>query len=106
MPDHSVVIVIIMALGMALMRYLPFLIFTDETPEYVKYLGDVLPQAIIAMLVVYCFKDYTYTSYPFALPAIIAGICTAIIHALKRNSIISILSGTVIYMVMVQVVFA
>lgn len=102
---HSVYIVIIMALGMALLRSLPFFIFKDETPEYIKYLGDVLPQAIIAMLVVYCFKDYTYTQYPYALPAFIAGLSVVIVHYLKRNSILSILTGTIIYMILIQAVF-
>lgn len=103
--NHSMVIVGIMIAGMAVMRSLPFFIFKDETPPYLTYLGDVLPQAIIAMLVVYCFKDISLGTYPHGLPAFIAGICVVIIQYFKRNSILSILAGTVIYMVLLQAVF-
>ncbi len=101
----SVVLIITMSLVTILLRTLPFLVFRNHTPKYISYLGKVLPPAIIGMLVIYCLKDVTVFSYPYGIPELIAVACTAGVQAWKRNSLISILSGTVLYMVLVQLVF-
>lgn len=101
----TAILVVAMSLVTMLTRFLPFIAFRKKTPVYIKYLGRVLPSAIIGMLVIYCLKDINLVKNPFGLPEIIAGICVVILQAWKRNSLISILAGTVIYMVLVQVVF-
>ena len=101
----EVQIILVMAIGTALLRFLPFLVFRKSTPPYIAYLGKVLPPALIGMLVIYCFKDVSFAAAPHGLPELIAAGCVVILHAWKRNSLISILGGTAIYMVLVQVVF-
>ena len=101
----SVVLIITMSVVTILLRTLPFLVFRNHTPKYISYLGKVLPPAIIGMLVIYCLKDVTVFSYPYGIPELIAVACTAGVQAWKHNSLISILSGTVLYMVLVQLVF-
>ena len=101
----SIVLIITMSVVTILLRTLPFLVFRNHTPKYISYLGKVLPPAIIGMLVIYCLKDVTVFSYPYGIPELIAVACTAGVQAWKRNSLISILSGTVLYMVLVQLVF-
>ena len=101
----SVVLIITMSVVTILLRTLPFLVFRNHTPKYISYLGRVLPPAIIGMLVIYCLKDVTVFSYPYGIPELIAVACTAGVQTWKRNSLISILSGTVLYMVLVQLVF-
>lgn len=94
-------------LGTMITRFLPFIIFpaNKPIPKYIKYLGQVLPFAVIGMLVVYCLKNTTVTSMPYGLPEAIAIICIIILHCLKRNMLLSIGGGTLIYMVLVQLVF-
>ena len=101
----SVVLIITMSVVTILLRTLPFLVFRNHTPKYISYLGKVLPPAIIGMLVIYCLKDVTVFSYPYGIPELIAVACTAGVQAWKRNSLISVLSGTVLYMALVQLVF-
>ena len=101
----EVQIILVMAIGTALLRFLPFLVFRKSTPPYIAYLGKVLPPALIGMLVIYCFKDVSFAAAPHGLPELIAAGCVVILHAWKRNSLISILGGTAIYMVLVQVIF-
>lgn len=72
----------------------------------VQYLGKVLPPAVIGMLVVYCFKSMRLTAFPFGLPELIAGAVVVLLHIWKRNNLLSIGVGTVLYMVLVQTVFA
>ena len=70
-----------------------------------KYLGAVLPYAVMAMLVVYCLKGAMPLSYPYGLPELIGVLATAGLHLYKRNTLLSIAGGTAVYMLMVQCVF-
>ena len=102
---RSAVLVAAMAAVTLLLRALPFIAFRKRTPAYISYLGRVLPPAIIGMLVVYCLKDVNPASRPHGLPELIALGCVVAIQAWKRNSLLSILAGTAIYMALVQLVF-
>ena len=101
----TAILILTMSAGTILTRFLPFLAFRKHTPQYVAYLGRVLPPAIIGMLVVYCLKDITPTAHPFGIPELIAAACTAGLQAWRRNSLVSILAGTVFYMVLTRTVF-
>lgn len=104
---HSAALVAVMAIVTMLLRFLPFLIFRagKPIPPYVAYLGDVLPSAIIGMLVIYCLKDTVVTAAPYGLPELIAALCVVGLQVWRRNSLVSILSGTAVYMLLVQLVF-
>ena len=96
------ILIAVMALVTMAIRFLPFLIFRKKTPPYITYLGRVLPSAMIGMLVVYCLKDMDITTTPFGLPELIAAGCVVALQAWKRNSILSILIGTVAYMAFIR----
>ena len=102
---RSAIIVGVMAAVSALLRFLPFVVFRKRTPPYVAYLGRVLPPAIIGMLVVYCLKDVTLTAAPYGLPELIACLTVAAVQLWRRSSLWSILAGTAVYLVLVNVVF-
>ena len=105
MNTHAALLVLVMAAVTMLLRFLPFLLFRKRTPPYIAYLGEVLPAAIIGMLVVYCLKDTVLTRAPFGAPEGIAGLAVVGLQAWKRNPLLSILGGTAIYMALVQAVF-
>lgn len=104
---HSVLLIVVISFVTMLLRFLPLWIFGNgkQTPRLVQYLGKVLPYAIMGMLVVFCLKGVSLTSAPFGLPEILA--CTVVVglHVWKRNTPVSIVGGTVVYMVLVQMVF-
>ena len=102
---RAAILIAAMSIVTILLRFLPFIVFRKQTPQYISYLGKVLPPAIIGMLVIYCLKDIKPFTHPFGVTELIAGACVAAIHVWKRNSLISILAGTIIYMVLVQMVF-
>ncbi len=104
---HSALIVAVVALVTIGLRFLPFLIFGENrrTPPIIAYLGKVLPFAIMGMLVVYCLKDMTLTAAPFGIPELIGCAAVAGLHFWKRNTLLSIGGGTVLYMLLVQLVF-
>ena len=104
---YAILTIAICALVTAALRFLPFLIFGEnrKTPPVITYLGQVLPFAIMGMLVVYCLKDMTFLSAPFGIPEIIGCAAVAGLHIWKRNTLLSIGVGTVCYMLLVQFIF-
>lgn len=108
MPDlHSALMIAVIALVTAALRFLPFLIFGEnrKTPPLVTYLGQVLPYAIMGMLVVYCLKGVSLTAFPFGIPELLGCAAVTLLHIWKRNTLLSIGVGTVCYMLLVQFVF-
>ena len=99
------ILIAIMAIVTMLLRFLPFIVFRKSVPPFISYLGQVLPSAIIGMLVIYCLKDVTWTAAPFGAPELIASACVVRLQIWRRNTLISILGGTVIYMLLIQLVF-
>ncbi len=104
---HDIVMLVVIALVTMSTRFLPFLIFGEKrkTPELVLYLGKVLPFAIMGMLVVYSLKDTPVLTFPYGIPELISCGVVAALHIWKRNSLLSIGAGTVVYMLLVQLVF-
>ena len=103
---HSFLIVMVAALVTIALRFLPFLIFNRrKTPEFINYLGRVLPYAVMAMLVVFCLKGVSFVKAPHGIPELICVAIVALCHVWKRNTLFSIIAGTACYMVLVQMVF-
>ena len=105
--SQQVMTIAICVLGTMATRFLPFIIFKENkpTPRYIQYLGDALPAAIFAMLIVYCLKDVTFFSGLHGLPEFLAIGVTVLLHLWKRQMLLSIAGGTVCYMFLVQFVF-
>ena len=98
----AAILIAAMAVTTMALRFLPFLIFGKKTPAYISYLGRVLPQAIIALLVVYCLKDVSFSEAPHGIPEIIAGAAVVAMQVWKRNPVFSILLGTALYMIILH----
>ena len=105
-PNAALMIAVTAAVTIAL-RFLPFLIFggARKTPAYISYLGKVLPYALMGMLVVFCLKNISIAAAPHGLPELISCALVVLLHVWKRNTLISIIGGTVCYMLLVQLVF-
>ncbi len=100
---HSMMIVAVTSIVTILLRFLPFFIFGEKkTPEFLDYLGRFLQYAIMAMLVVYCLKGVSFVTMASWVPSVIAVIVVVVLHVWKRNTLISIVGGTLCYMIMVQ----
>ena len=99
--------VAVIALVTALTRFLPFLIWDGNRtiPPILEKLGKVLPYAIMGMLVVYCLKEVNLSSVSGFLPELIAGLVVVVSYVWKRNTLVSIIGGTLCYMLFVQFVF-
>ena len=103
---QEIVTIIVVVAGTMLTRFLPFIIFPEgkKPPAYISYLGTVLPYAVIGLLVVYCLKDAFAGKY-FVIPVMIAVSSIVVLHKWRKNTLLSIGGGTVLYMFLVQVCF-
>ena len=104
---HSILIVAVVAAVTIALRFFPFFIFggKKETPEIILYLGKVLPYAIMGMLVIYCLRSIPGGSFLNAASQLIACVVVAFLQLWKRNTLLSIIGGTAVYMVLVHVIF-
>lgn len=100
--------VAVIALVTATIRFLPFVLFNTQrkTPKLIHKLEKMLPYSIMGMLVVYCLKDVKVTDVSSSLPALIACLVVGVLYVWKRNTLISIVAGTVCYMILVQMIFS
>ena len=103
---QMILTVLAVALGTLLTRFLPFLIFPEgkTPPALITRLGNVLPGAVIGLLVVYCLKDGFSGTY-HGVPELISLVPVILLHKWRRNTLLSIAAGTVLYMFLVQHIF-
>lgn len=104
---QSILTIGAVTLGTIITRFLPFLIFPSnkKTPDYILYLGKVLPFATTGMIVVYCLKSANVLTFPYMIPEILSIILIVLLHKWKNNMLYSIIGGTICYMVLVQKIF-
>lgn len=101
---YPYLVVLIAALVTILLRFLPFMIFRGrQTPGIIMYLGKVLPSAIMGMLVIYCLRNTEITGRGHGIAELVACVSVVLLHKWKRNTLLSIIAGTVVYMILVRI---
>lgn len=108
MIDYSYAFIVILVMGLVTMatRLLPVMVFDrNKVPDIILYFGNVVPYTAMGLLIVYCLKDTSPLSSNHMIPEIIALAVVSLSYLWKRNTIFSVLIGTILYMVLVQVVF-
>ena len=86
------------------LRAFPFLVFRGnrQMPQMLKDLGNVLPAAIMAVLVVYCLKGAAADFVGTGVPQLLAVAVVAVSYKLRHSTFLSILLGTGAYMALIQ----
>ena len=97
---HGLIVIIWVSILTIITRIVPVLIFGKgrKVPKYILYLGEVVPYTAMGLLIVYCLKDVQIFNSPYALPEIIGVAVVVISYLWKRNSILSVVIGTILYM--------
>jgi len=104
---HAIIVIIVMGLAVLATRIVPVLIFGrgEKVPEFILYLGRVVPYTAMGLLIVYCLRDVPVLEAPHGLPELISLTVVTITYLWKRNTILSVVIGTALYMILVQSVF-
>ena len=105
--SHAMTVIAVMGLAVLATRIVPVLIFGrgEKVPEFVLYLGRVVPYTAMGLLIVYCLRDMPVLEAPHGLPELIALAAVTLTYLWKRNTIFSVVIGTALYMFLVQSVF-
>ncbi len=104
---QQIITISMVVLGTVLTRFLPFILFSGgkKTPRYIRYIGSVLPSAVFGLLVVYSLKDTNVLTGNHGMPEFLSCLLVIVIHIWKRQMLLSIAGGTIVYMLLVQYVF-
>ena len=101
---YTLAAVLIVALTTWLTRALPFLAFRSRSlPGAVRYLGEVLPPAIMVILVVYCLRNVHIDLPLHGIPEFSAALLVVLLQIWRKNMYLSIVAGTVCYMLLIRV---
>ncbi len=86
-----------------LARLLPFL-FAEriKRSQWIQSIGQKLPPAIMVLLVAYTVSGQHFLTYPYGIPAIAGIIATAATHIWRKNMLLSILTGVVVYQMLIH----
>ena len=105
--NEQIITIAMGVVGVQFCRLVPFWLFPANRPipEYIRYLGKVLPAAMFGMLVIYVYKNVDLFQGHRGLPDFIAGTVTLALHLWKKNMFLSMAVGTILYMLLVQIVF-
>ena len=97
-------VIAVMAIVTIALRFLPFIVFDhgEQLPEWITYLGKVLPPAIMSMLLVYCLRNINLVEGNHGFPEVICVGIAMLIHNWKRNTLLSIGVSTLLYMIIMQ----
>lgn len=86
---------------MVICRLLPFIIFANgKLPKLVKFYEKYLPYSLMAILFCYCFASVKFSVYPHGFPEIITLIVITLLHIWKKNVMLSLFLGTVVFLIL------
>jgi len=103
---YTLGVIVIAALVTALIRFAPFLLLSkrnQEVPGWIHYLGKILPPAVMSVLLVYCLRGIDFTAAAHGIPELAATAVVIGLHVWKRNTLLSICLGTILYMVLIRI---
>ena len=104
----SALIILLIALLTFGARLFPFAVFGRRgktPPAMVTYIGNVLPPAVMILLVVYCVKNVRPLEWPHGVPEAVSIAVVVLLYKFTKNNLIAMVGGTALYMVLIQLVF-
>lgn len=105
MSNAEILVTILIAACVTfLLRALPFFVFSSgkKTPDFIHWLGQRLPGAVMMLLVVYCLKDVNFGHSSGFVPELVGVGVTVALHVWKRHMSFSIAGGTAVYMALIR----
>ena len=109
--NFIIIVIFVCALMIFAERAFPFILFSKTNPpKIIKIIQKFIPTMVISCLLVYCLKDVTFTDQNGLylkgfIPSFSALFVTLGLQLWKKNTLLSILSGTVLYMLMLRILW-
>ena len=107
-PWQMIVMILAIAAGTILTRFTSFILFPEKKnpPAFITYLGKMLPAAMMGLLIVYCFRNVSLVKTPHGIPELVCVSVVVLLQLWKGKPLLSIGAGTVLYMFLIQNIFA
>ena len=104
---YSAFIIILIAALTFGARVFPFAVFSrgGNPPGIITYIGNILPPAVMILLVVYCVKNVKPSVWPHGIPEAVSIAVVVLLYKLTKNNLAAMVGGTILYMALIQVVF-
>ena len=104
--NYAIAIILIAMVCTFFTRVIPFALFggKKQMPLKLGQIASKLPPAIIAILVIYCIKDTTFQEMHKLIATMISIFSVIILHIWKREILISIAGGTILYMILLRII--
>ena len=84
-------------------RLFPFAVFSKRKPGKLIHIFErYIPPIVMLGLLIYSLRDVSFSSLNQWLPQISAITFTIVTYLWKKNSLVSIFGGTIIYMILVR----
>ena len=100
--NYLLAAMLVMTVATYFTRLTPFLLFSKgQESSLFNYISKSTPPMVMTILVIYMLKDVEYLTFEIVY-TFIALLVTAGLHIYKRNALLSIVSGTIVYMIFVQ----
>jgi len=120
MIDLHKTLLLVFAMGAVILfcRAFPFLFFPGNVSgnasgkkggkssvrdSFINFVEKVVPPAAMTVLAFNALGGAMKDNLREGLPALAASVFTALVHLWKRNSLISIIGGTALYMILIRV---
>jgi len=103
---YTLLAVLVCAAVTFALRLAPFALFSGKRgmPPSVHRLAKKMPAAIIAVLVVYCLKGLPAGTLSDAGLTLFCVAVVVVLHLWKKNTLLSIAGGTVLYMALLRLI--
>jgi branched-subunit amino acid transport protein AzlD len=90
---------VVMAMVIVFCRALPFLFFAGrKPPSFLSFIEVYMPAIAMTVLAVSSYTSIDWTAPAVGAASVVAGATVIVLHFWKRNALLSILGGTLLYM--------
>ena len=84
-------------------RLFPFAVFSKRKPGKLIHIFErFIPPLVMIGLLIYSLRNVRFSSLELWLPEITAITFTIVTYLWKKNSLVSIFGGTIIYMILIR----
>ncbi|MGE4576642.1 MAG: AzlD domain-containing protein [Candidatus Pseudothioglobus sp.] len=100
--NYLLLVILFMTAATYTTRLTPFVLFANhkETPM-LTFIAKSTPPMVMTILLIYMLRGVNYLSFEIVY-TFIAILVTVGFHLYRRNALLSIIAGTIVYMIAVQ----
>lgn len=103
--SQAIIATLLIAVVIFLERLFPFVVFSKKAPgSLIRFFERYIPPVVMLGLLIYSLRGIRFSSLELWLPHISAIVFSIITYIWKKNSLISIFGGTIIFMILIRII--